>query len=259
MRTLIGVALLVLVAAYIAPSPLNAGIITSSQGTAANPNEWSVVHDSSGDHTFDNVSLYVANYTAGGYLTDGYENAWDILPGAAWISFANTVCPYCTTSDPLPPPEVQIDYVNHYPQFYNPYPGDYVSFFTTFNIDPAMYSGGVLNILADDSLKVYVNHNLIATYLQPGIPGPYNYKIGTVAISYAQIAPYLVNGNNTLQFDVTNFGCLDQGWNGDGRGFWSFGLSYIMTLDEVPEPATITLMGFGALGLLIAARRRRKA
>ena len=66
------------------------------------------------------------------------------------------------------------------------------------------------------------------------------------------IASYLVQGANTLRFDVAQ------------RGGWSYGLNYSGSVDyqpqndepEVPEPATYALIG---MGLVAAGLLRRKA
>ncbi len=258
-----------LVVACLAPFSISAGVIVaaSSQGTANDPaefTEWSVVNSWDAGTlvgtNYDTVSLYRPGYTANYYENNGYENVWDTLPGTVWISFANTVCPYCMPTDPspavLPDDPTRV--------YYNPAAGEYVSFYVRFSLDPALMPiGGVLNILADDSVSVYVNQTQVATFTQSDTE-PFNYRLSNgsgLTVGYPTLASNLVPGENVLRFDVTNFGVLDQGANLDGSGgVWSFGLSYALTLDvpEVPEPGTLGLIGLGAVGLFILRRRTAK-
>src|SRR5262249_52157549 len=105
----------------------------ASQGSSTDPNE-------SNNLTGSNVSLF----------NTGYDNAWSTLTGAVWISFANTVCPNCTDSNPTPPPGAT---------FYDPGAGDYVTFTELFDIPAGMVPiGGLLNVLSDDSVTVFLNN-----------------------------------------------------------------------------------------------------
>ncbi len=255
-----------LLLAALAPSSLLAGaIMVASQGHSVDPNETSVVHSLGGDTAYQTISLCRAGYTGGGTQTNGYENAWDILPGADWVSFANTVCTYCTHADPspaiLPPDPTRV--------FYDSVPGEYVTFYDKFTISEGTFAvGGFLDILADDSVTAFLNGVQIGSFMQPilqsGDGGRYNYKLDSMGnglhVNYSSLAPNLVGGENVLSLRVTNLGPGDLGYNGDGHGFWSFGLSYSMTINtaDAPEPATFLLSALGVAGL-IAYRRRRSA
>jgi hypothetical protein len=254
----------VLLVASLAPFSLPAGVIlVTSQGYLADPNETSVVHSLGGDRIYSTISLYRPGYTGGGTQKDGYENAWDTLPGAAWVSFANTVCTYCTHTD-LSPSVLPADPTR---VFYDPVPGEYVTFYDKFTIsDGTFATGGFLDILADDSVTVFLNDVQIASFMQPILlPGDtrhYNYLLDSngdgLHVDYAHLAPYLVSGENVLSIRVTNLGPGDLGYQGDGHGFWSFGLTYSMTIDTMnaPEPATLLVSALGMAGLIVYRRRR---
>jgi hypothetical protein len=91
-------------------------------------------------------------------------------------------------------------------------------------------TGGELQVLTKGATSVVLNgHTLIAGTKQD-------------TFTFAQLEPYLVDGNNILSFDV---------W----RGHW---LDFAGTVDTqaTPEPATMALIGCGLLTL--AGLRRRK-
>ena len=244
----------------------------ASHGTEADTNEFN-------DRTGANVSL----------LKTGYDSAWDVLPGAEWISFAPTVCPGCTNPKDSP-------------DFFNPSPDNpYVTFSQFFNIPKGMVPvGGILNVLSDDSIEVNLNDEFSSKkkgylrysedFMEPDTTD-FNYEMqdgngiegGMLYATSLQSA--LVPGLNLLRFRSTNLGAHNVGSNGDGTGgVSSFGIAYILRLellpealafsadwirfvppaflpdspDPAPEPASMLLAGAGlALGYAVRARRRR--
>jgi hypothetical protein len=153
------------------------------------------------------------------------------LPGSDWIS-------YGSTGDPSAP------------GYFSPPNGTVVSFQTQFTLTGAI-TGGYLDVLADDTTSVMLNGNtLMVADLTPGGPcakGPIGCLTSTEGmLTFAMLAPYLVDGTNTLSFSVVQVAAQ------------SFGLDFAGSIDPgspTPEPAALALVGLGLLGL--AVRRRR--
>jgi len=184
------------------------------------------------------------------------DPSWSTLAGANWISYANTVCPGCTPSNPTPT-GIYAGGV-----FYNPtVPNSFITFTQLFTI-PLGASGGMLQVLADDSVVVLLNGSTVGVFDEPSV-SPFNFQTGGAAsnIPYTSFSADLVSGLNTLQFEVYNLGSgdaaypLGQGENGNGTGgVSSFGLSYVLTLnltggsnDVTPEVGSVALVGLGLL------------
>jgi PEP-CTERM motif len=125
-----------------------------------------------------------------------------------------------------------------------------VTFTTHFTLIGAITGAG-LNVLADDSTSVILNgHTLIAANTTQGTKCS-NHPVGCITstegmFTFAELAPYLVDGVNTLQFGVVQV----------ARS--SFGLDFAGSVDDgaTPEPATVALIGVGLIAL--ASIRRRK-
>jgi hypothetical protein len=153
------------------------------------------------------------------------------LPGSDWISYGSTG----DHSDP---------------GYFSPPDGTIVTFITEFTLSGAI-TGGSLKVLADDSTSVVLNgHKLIAADKKPGTRcsnGPIGCLLSTEGVfTFAQLAPYLVDGTNTLSFGVVQVAGS------------SFGLDFAGNVDDAatPEPATVAFIGAGLV--ILASLRRRK-
>ena len=188
----------------------------ASQGSASDPYEWNALGT-----TFAIVP------------NDGWAAA---LPGSSWVSHANTGKPFV--------------------QGFTFTPNNYVLSFFELLILPEAPTAATLTYRADDSAALYINSVLV----QPEAPQTGNtyytcsdFPVGCLTQTELtlDIGSYLVQGANTLRFDVAQ------------RGGWSYGLNYAGSVDyqpqsdepDVPEPATYTLIGGG---LLAAGLWRRK-
>lgn len=136
------------------------------------------------------------------------------------------------------------------PGYFSPRNGTVVTFTTSFVLEGAI-TGGELTVLADDSTSVILNgHQLIAADKKPGsrcAGRPIGCLTSTEGVfTFADLAPFLIDGINTLKFGVVQV-------NGS-----SFGLDFAGTFEDgTPEPATVAFIGAGLIALL--ALRGRKA
>jgi hypothetical protein len=164
--------------------------------------------------------------------------AWaDPLPGSEWVSFG-------TTGDPS---------TGGYFAVAN---STVVSFFHEFYI-PGEATSGFLNIMADDSMAVSLNGNLLlkeAPIENNSYATCSDFGTGCLesTMSSVNLMPYVVTGWNLLQFDVAQ------------RAGSSFGLNYSgvvvdpLPSDPVPEPTSLLLLGTGLGVMGLAAWRKRK-
>jgi hypothetical protein len=155
------------------------------------------------------------------------------LPGSEWISFG----PTGDSSDP---------------GYFSPPDGTVVTFTTLFTVGGAITSAS-LTVLADDSTSVILNgHTLMTANLFPG-PTCASGQIGCLAsteglFTFAELAPYLVDGANELSFGVVQV------------GGYSFGLDFAGSVDPgTPEPGTVALIGAGLIPLVALRRRKQVA
>jgi PEP-CTERM motif len=225
------------------------------------------------------TSLYISS--AGGMGTNDYltpntptalnvaipqDGSWSTLAAPlgqstapVWISYGNTICDGCTHQNPTPPLPGEI--------FYDPgfdgRPNPFVIFQQTVIIPAGMFASvSDLEVLADDSVTVDINGGALhQSFIEPAsIPFNYDLHNGTHGVGggITNFGGALHPGTNTIIFQVTNLGSGDVGTVGNGTGgVSSFGLQYfvLLSLDPVPEPGTVALVG---LGLLFGFSRLRK-
>jgi len=153
------------------------------------------------------------------------------LAGSSWVSFANTG---------FVPGPGGVEVPN----------GTAVIFTATFTLTEPVTSA-ILNVLADDTTNVVVNGTEI---FPANLTGPYPVCAATAigcltstegTFTTSQLAPYLKDGVNNIQFTVYQ------------EGGASYGLDYAGVITStVPEPGTMLLLGIGLLGIVGLAARR---
>lgn len=159
--------------------------------------------------------------------------AWGrAFPGSDWISYG----PTGARSDP---------------GYFSPPNGTVVTFTTQFVLSGDI-TGANLRVMADDTSSVVLNgHTLIAANLKKG-PVCAQGAIGCLPwtegdFTFAALAPFLIDGTNTLSFGVVQV-------NGS-----SFGLDFKGVVhtegEETPEPATPALVAGGLFGFLMLRLR----
>jgi hypothetical protein len=125
--------------------------------------------------------------------------------------------------------------------------GTYV-YNTTFNFPSADYSG-TLTVLADDTVAIYLNGNLILQSAGPMGPGNSYAMCSDVAPNC--LTPLTFNftgftaGINDLTFDVNQVNLVNEGLDFSGS----------VSDSAVPEPLPLVLFGTGLIGLVAISRR----
>ncbi len=125
--------------------------------------------------------------------------------------------------------------------------GTYV-YNTTFSLPSAAYSG-TLTVLADDTVAIYLNGNLILQ--SAGAMGPGNSYAMCSDVAPNCLTPLTFNftgltaGVNDLTFDVKQVNLVNEGLDFSGS----------VSDSAVPEPLPLVLFGTGLIGLVAISRR----
>jgi hypothetical protein len=125
--------------------------------------------------------------------------------------------------------------------------GTYV-YNTTFSLPSATYSG-TMTVLADDTVAIYLNGNLILQSAGPMGPGNSYAQCSDVAPNC--LTPLTFNftgftaGVNDLTFDVKQVNLVNEGLDFSGS----------VSNSAVPEPLSLVLFGTGLIGLVAISRR----
>jgi hypothetical protein len=176
--------------------------------------------DSSAINTANNSGSATQNITS--------NPAWAAaLPGSNWVSFANTGNPSTPGFTTLPN-------------------GTNAIFSQTFNLSGTI-TAATLSVLADDTTSVVVNGvTVYAAALGGSYPTCSSVQIGCLSTTEGtfNIAAYLVDGSNTISFDVFQE-------NGS-----SYGLDYAGTVTTTPEPGLVMMLSSGLVGLGFMKRRK---
>ena len=121
-------------------------------------------------------------------------------------------------------------------------------FSSTFNMNTVGPDSGMLTVLADDTVTVFLNGHQLNTPTAPGMYSHCSDGFPTCHLTPTLVtlnnADYL-NGMNTLTFQVTQGGSFDMGVDFSGS--------------TVPEPSTLMMLGTGLLGSAGALFRRMRS
>jgi PEP-CTERM motif len=129
----------------------------------------------------------------------------------------------------------------------------YYEFTTTFDATAGTYNGS-LNVLADDTVEVLLNNNIIIPFGALGGDGMCADKAPGCQLSTETsllLNDITLDASNTLEFIV------EQAGNQTGPGGTDpSGVDFDATLTQTPEPGTLFLLGTGLLSAAGIARRK---